>query len=86
LLAAIAWYDEQEPGLGRRLNSEVEHAVASVLAQPRSGTPAGASARRVLLKRFPFSVVYRVSAEELLVVAVAHHRRRPAYWRGRGSK
>jgi hypothetical protein len=39
--------------------------------------------RRVRLDRFPYSIVYRRSADVLVIIALAHHRRRPAYWRGR---
>jgi len=34
----------------------------------------------LVLRRFPFGVVYRVLAGEIQVVAVAHHRRKPGYW------
>jgi hypothetical protein len=40
-------------------------------------------ARRILLDRFPYSVIYRASADEILIIAVAHLRRRPGYWRHR---
>lgn len=35
------------------------------------------------LRRFPYSVIYYIRAEELRVVALAHHRRKPGYWSGR---
>jgi hypothetical protein len=37
----------------------------------------------MLLHRFPFSVIYSVEADMILVVAIAHHGRRPAYWQSR---
>ncbi|HSS65741.1 MAG TPA: hypothetical protein VLS27_15020 [Gammaproteobacteria bacterium] len=40
-------------------------------------------AKRLILKRFPYDVVVRELADEVVVVAVAHHSRRPGYWRGR---
>jgi hypothetical protein len=40
-------------------------------------------ARTYLLQRFPFSVVYRVEARRILIVAVAHARRRPGSWKSR---
>lgn len=39
--------------------------------------------RRYLLRRFPFSVVYRVSGIAITVVAVVHGKRRPGYWKSR---
>ncbi len=47
-------------------------------------TPVDHRHRRGLLRRFPYSVIYRVEPEGILVVAVAHSRRRASYWRGRG--
>lgn len=42
--------------------------------------------RRVLLRHFPFGIIYRVDSERILVVAIAHQRRRPGYWQQRASK
>jgi len=83
LLAAVAYYEERQPGLGARLNAEVEHAVATMIAYPAIGSPITRNARRILLNRFPYSVVYRASSDEIVVIAVAHQRRRPGYWRRR---
>jgi hypothetical protein len=47
------------------------------------GAPSHNGTRSVLVKGFPFSVIYRASEAELLVVAVAPHRRRPGYWLAR---
>jgi len=35
------------------------------------------------MRRFPYSIVYRVETEKVFVLAVAHLRRRPLYWRDR---
>ena len=42
-----------------------------------------ARSARLLLRRFPYAVVVRESAEEVLVIAFAHTARRPGYWRHR---
>jgi plasmid stabilization system protein ParE len=42
--------------------------------------------RRLLARRFPFAVIYRVTADRVLVVAIAHQKRRPGYWRQRDSR
>jgi plasmid stabilization system protein ParE len=39
--------------------------------------------RFYVLHRFPYSLVYRIEGEDILVVAVAHSGRSPAYWQGR---
>jgi hypothetical protein len=48
--------------------------------QPQGGAPSFLGTRSVLVKGFPFSVVYRHTPDELLVVAIAPHRKRPYYW------
>ncbi|TMJ56775.1 MAG: hypothetical protein E6G85_00505 [Alphaproteobacteria bacterium] len=52
----------------------------------RAGLGADFREERILLKRFPFSVVFVDTGGAKVVLAVAHHRRRPAYWRGRVSR
>ena len=49
-------------------------------------TIAAPDIHRAGLKRFPFDVIYRVTPTQITVLAVAHHRRRPAYWAGRFGK
>jgi plasmid stabilization system protein ParE len=39
--------------------------------------------RRCVLKRFPYTILYRVRDDEIFVTAVSHHRRRPGYWQHR---
>lgn len=50
---------------------------------PKSGSPIGRGIRRIILKQFPYQLVYRVEAAEIVVYAVAHLKRRPRYWRKR---
>jgi toxin ParE1/3/4 len=47
------------------------------------GAPSFKETRSALVKGFPFSIVYRPSSNELLVVAIAPHRKRPNYWASR---
>jgi toxin ParE1/3/4 len=53
------------------------------LAFPLSGSTATQTVRRVIIKNFPFSIVYRPAADGIVVFAVAHHARLPGYWRNR---
>lgn len=78
-----AYYDRARSGLGSEFLAEVERIVNMLRERPRLGAPGPASTRRFSLRRFPYSVIYRVESDELLIVAVAHHRRRPGYWRSR---
>lgn len=82
-LAEVIYYSEVEAGLGARFAAAVEDACARALAFPLSGSPHRSSTRRVLVKDFPFSLIYRSESEGIVVFAVAHHARRPYYWQSR---
>jgi toxin ParE1/3/4 len=82
--AAILWYDEQRPGLGGEFFDAVVHAISLIQEQPEIGTPSpDQRTRRVLVQRFPYQVVYRLAVDEIVIVAIAHSKRRPGYWRKR---
>ncbi|MCC6301173.1 MAG: type II toxin-antitoxin system RelE/ParE family toxin [Gammaproteobacteria bacterium] len=80
-LAQVIHYNEEQPGLGARFTAAVEEAVIRALAFPLAGSPTIRNARRVFVKDFPFSAVYRAHAEGITVFALAHHSRHPGYWR-----
>jgi plasmid stabilization system protein ParE len=82
-LAALEFYEREAPGLGADFDAEVREVGSRLVEYPNIGSPFGDGTRRVLLQGFPFSLIYEVAASEILVVAVAHHRRRPNYWRDR---
>lgn len=85
---AAAWYERERPGLGAEFESAID-AVLDVLEQdviPLTSLPGVVGARgvkRLLLRRFPYSVIVREDDEVILVIAFAHHARRPGYWRAR---
>ena len=66
--------------LGLAFVTEFERTANLVLDNPLLGAVFRGTRRRYVLRRFPFSVIYQVTAEELRILAVAHHRRRPGYW------
>jgi toxin ParE1/3/4 len=83
LLTAAGRYDSQAPRLGADFIDEVEWALDRIAGFPEHGSPYLVGTRRVLLRRFPFGVVYVLESSRALVVAVAHYSRRPGYWRRR---
>ena len=83
LLAEVAYYSKARAGLGSHFQSAIEHAVARASTFPLSGRPAAKATRQMLVKGFPFSVVYRPSDAEILIVAIAHQSRQPDYWLAR---
>lgn len=82
-LEQVSFYEENQKGLGDRFRESVQAATALASAHPKLGSPWMLRTRRIILKGFPFSLVYRIEPTELVIFAVAHFKRRPAYWRHR---
>ena len=80
LRRAVARYDAESPGLGDELINEVDRCVDHISEFPESGSPHLAGTRRLLTRRFPYSIVYQQRGQQIFVVAVAHQRRRPDFW------
>jgi hypothetical protein len=84
LTAEAKYYEECSPGLGERFLAELQAAEAS-LRLPQIGAPYRYGTRRVFPKNFPFSIVYRDLAAEILILTIAPFPRKPAYWQSRQS-
>jgi plasmid stabilization system protein ParE len=82
-LAEVAFYNEAQAGLGQRFTEAIEKATALTLAFPSVGSLLKGGTRRVVVKDFPFSVIYKPSAQGVMIYAVAHQSRRPGYWHSR---
>jgi hypothetical protein len=83
-LREAARYDElQVAGLGLAFIADVERTTTRILENPAIGATTWQHYRRMLVRRFPFTVIYRPRKDMLYVVAVAHHHRRPNYWQTR---
>ena len=80
LLEGISYYAAIHADLGSRFERAVAQAVRNLVAHPERGAPRSNSTRRWLVKEFPFGVIYRTSDSEVLIVAVAHQRRKLEYW------
>lgn len=83
MLEAARYYESQASGLGVKYLSEIEHAVVSIAESPMTWPKIEGELRRRLVRRFPFGILYRIESEEIVIVAVAHLRRKPSYWKGR---
>ena len=83
LLEARSWYLAENASVARSFAEAVDSAFAAVLEFPDAWPKVTADERRYRLTRFPYAVIYRVVEGRVLVVAVAHAKRRPGYWLGR---
>jgi len=80
---AALWLEMQEPGLGERFLLEVAQARQLILEFPDAWHPMGPNLRRCHLKRFRYGLIYRVGGDVIEIVAIAHDRQKPEYWRDR---
>jgi len=84
---ARRWYERRRPGLGVEFATETDRAASRIAKYPHRWPVYFERFRRVRLRRFPYSLYYHVVDSSLvLVLAVAHGRRRPGYWRRRLAK
>lgn len=85
LIEAVRWYEMKRPGLGGEFHDAVVQGVDLLSRHPGIGTPRQSPRLHRLLRldRFPYQIVYRERADDLYIVAIAHARRRPGYWKGR---
>jgi plasmid stabilization system protein ParE len=82
-LAAYDWYAARSQNAADSFQEELENAGNAIQRSPRLWGEYLFGTRRYLMKRFPFVVVYHVAADRIEIVAVAHGRRRPGYWKSR---
>ena len=79
----VAYLDEQRTGLGDRFEDDLLATVTVVSQHPFSGKAIGDIVRQSRLRTFRYNLIYVVDGDEIVIVAIAHHRRRPGYWRNR---
>ena len=82
---AVRWYEARRPGLGGEFFDAVAATLSLIETNPEIGTKISADGqtRRALVARFPYQIVYRLRPTETVIVAIAHLKRRPGYWKNR---
>jgi len=80
---AARWYRERSDSAADAFLSELDRAVERIAEAPELSTRYVAGTRRFLLRHFPYSVIYREKSGRIEVIAIAHGRRKPRYWKSR---
>jgi plasmid stabilization system protein ParE len=83
ILEALEWYAERSALAARAFGQELMSMVVLADRSPASWTGSFGNTRRIVFPHFPFSLVFRMKGETIEIVAIAHQRRRPQYWRDR---
>lgn len=81
--AATNFYDGREEGLGNEFSIEVFAAIDLIIEFPDAWSKFTYRTRRFLCDRFPYSIIYGHTDEEITIYAVAHQKRKPGYWKDR---
>ena len=77
------WYAERSGRAAVGFANAVDVALSAIAAAPRRFAALDEFHRECPVVRFPFRIVYRVAADRIVVVAIAHAKRNPGYWKGR---
>ncbi|HET8775458.1 MAG TPA: type II toxin-antitoxin system RelE/ParE family toxin [Thermoanaerobaculia bacterium] len=83
LLEATEWYVERSATVAEGFVRDIDHAVARIAEAPDRYPLTRFGRRRFVLLNYPYDVVYRVLPTEVEIISIAHHSRRPGYWRNR---
>ena|ERR1700747_491827 len=81
--AAARWYRERSPRAAKKFVDELNQVIDRILESPQRWPPGMNGTRKLNLPCFPFAVVYSESEVHVRILAVAHGRRRPGYWKQR---
>ena len=83
IIEAAQFYNGRSVGLGDQFLDELETQLLVILAEPHRHRVVFKDVRCRTLKRFPFSVLYRIVPSGVQVLAVKHDKRHPDYWKDR---
>ena len=77
---AVLWFEQQLEGKGIDFLDELDRVVRLVKAFPVASTEIEPEIRRCLFARFPYSLIYGLERDTIVIIAVAHSHREPRYW------
>ncbi|MBL7777146.1 MAG: type II toxin-antitoxin system RelE/ParE family toxin [Chitinophagales bacterium] len=77
------WYAEINTSLATDFVEEFTNNVKAIQNKPLNYPTLNEGFRKCSLKRFPYKIIFKIVANNILVVAIAHHKRKPNYWKNR---
>lgn len=80
---AADFYDLRDAGLGSAFLDEVERSLDQIVQHAEAAAPVRGAVRKRITARFPYSIFYSIHGDQIRILAIAHQKRRPFYWRGR---
>ena len=80
---AARYYFQQDPNIELRFAECIDKAIHQVTSRPDSWPPVEDNVRRFVVEIFPYSLIYSIAADHILILAFAHQSRHPAFWKDR---
>ena len=80
---AVEWYNQQALGLGLEFLDELDDSIKLILVFPEISEKILEDIRRFMINRFPYGIIYSIDGDYIVIIAIAHLRRKPNYWIGR---
>ena len=77
------FYDLESIGLGNVFIDDVQKAIDNISQFPEAATLVQDKLRKKMLSKFPYALFYATYPDRIRILAVAHQKRRPYYWRKR---
>jgi len=86
LVEAYEWYESEQEGLGKEFSREIYVVLEELAEHPLRYPIIYPRARRRVIKRFPYAIIYEIKPDHIFIVAIMHTSRSPGYWRSRVTK
>jgi len=83
ILEARAWYEERAKGLGEGFTRSIDAAAAGILRFPQAFPQVHGEVRKAVLRRFPYSLLFLIDGEDIVVLGCFHQRQDPRTWTDR---
>lgn len=80
MFEAAAYYELQVPTLGENFLDIIENAIDGIVEHSETCPEINKGIRKLVVRRFPFSILYQIFNNEIIVVAIMHHKQKPRYW------
>lgn len=80
MLESSVYYEMQAENLGRSFLDIIEEAVVEIAENPEIWPEIDREIRRRPIRRFPYSILYIIHDNEIIIVAVMHQKQKPHYW------
>lgn len=76
----VAWYQARSPGASARFEAEVQRLMGVIAAYPMMFPNLNNVNRFAKLHHFPYSLIYAIEPDHIMIIAVSHASRKPGYW------